>query len=89
MTIIHDFEVSWDSGLSTLSFGLSQSHGHGSWLVCEVALNGFTKPIQIIKIIIHSFEYLKSLEDLHPAALKGRGKHFNAALEKNMPHPSP
>ena len=25
-------------GLWTLSFGLSQLHGHGSWLVCEVAL---------------------------------------------------
>ena len=23
-----------------LEFGLSQFHGHGSWLVCEVALNG-------------------------------------------------
>jgi hypothetical protein len=22
----------------TLSFGMSQIHGHGSWLVCEVAL---------------------------------------------------
>ena len=31
-------EVSWD-GLWTLSFGLSQFHGHGSWLMCEVALN--------------------------------------------------
>ena len=30
-------EVSWD-GLWTHSFGLSQIHGHGSWLVCEVAL---------------------------------------------------
>ena len=30
-------EVSWD-GLWTLSFGLSQFHGHGSWLICEVAL---------------------------------------------------
>ena len=30
-------EVCWD-GLWTLSFGLSQFHGHGSWLVCEVAL---------------------------------------------------
>ena len=30
-------EVSWDS-LWTLSFGLSQFHGHGTWLVCEVAL---------------------------------------------------
>ena len=28
-------EVSWD-GLWTLSFGLSQSHGHGSWLMHEV-----------------------------------------------------
>ena len=26
-------------GLCTLSFGLSQLHGHGSWLVCEVAFN--------------------------------------------------
>ena len=25
-------------GLWTLSFGLSKFHGHGSWLVCEVAL---------------------------------------------------
>ena len=31
-------EVCWD-GLWTLSFGLSQLHGHGSWLVCEVALS--------------------------------------------------
>ena len=31
-------EVSWD-GLWTLSFGLSQVHGHGSWLVCEVAMS--------------------------------------------------
>ena len=31
-------EVCWD-GLWTLSFGLSQSHGHGPWLVCEVALS--------------------------------------------------
>ena len=35
----HDMilEMSW-GGLQTLSFGLSQLHGHGSWLVCEVAL---------------------------------------------------
>ena len=30
-------EVCWD-GLWTLSLGLSQCHGHSSWLVCEVAL---------------------------------------------------
>jgi hypothetical protein len=29
--------VCWD-GLWTLSFGLSKFHGHGSWLVCKVAL---------------------------------------------------
>jgi hypothetical protein len=29
--------VSWD-GLGTLSFELSQFHGHGSWLMCEVSL---------------------------------------------------
>ena len=31
------WRVCWD-GLWTLSFGLSQCHGHDSWLVCEVAL---------------------------------------------------
>ena len=31
-------EVCWD-GIWTLSFGLSQVHGHGPWLVCEVALD--------------------------------------------------
>ena len=30
-------EVCWD-GLWTHSFGLSQPHGHGSWLMCEVTL---------------------------------------------------
>ena len=32
-----DMEVSWD-GLWIPSFGFSQFHGHGSWLVCEVDL---------------------------------------------------
>jgi hypothetical protein len=32
------WEVSWH-GLRTLSFGLLQFHGHGSWLVCEVVLS--------------------------------------------------
>ena len=31
-------KVYWD-GLWTLCVGLSQVHGHGSWLVCEVALS--------------------------------------------------
>ena len=31
------WRVCWD-GLWTLSFRLSQCHGHGSWLACEVAL---------------------------------------------------
>jgi hypothetical protein len=35
-------EVCWD-GLWTLSFGLSQLHSHGSWLVCEVALRNVSK----------------------------------------------
>ena len=41
-------EVCWD-GLWTLSFGLSQCHGHGSWFVCEVALSpiGASESIQI------------------------------------------
>ena len=31
-------EVIWDS-LRTLSYGLSQFHGHNSWLMCEVTLS--------------------------------------------------
>ena len=33
-----NLEVSWED-LLTLSFGLPQFHGHGSWLVCEVVLS--------------------------------------------------
>ena len=35
---LHDFGGVLD-GLWTLSFGLSQFQGHGSWLVCEVVQN--------------------------------------------------
>ena len=38
---VHDHTIwfwRWD-GLWALSLGLSQYHGHGSWLVCEVALS--------------------------------------------------
>ena len=38
-------EATWD-GLWTLSFGLSKFHGHGSWLVCEVAL--------IVRVALHN-----------------------------------
>ena len=40
-------EVSWDS-LWTLSFGLPQLHGHGSWLVCTVALNNVMRTSNLI-----------------------------------------
>ena len=36
MTALHDFEHALGWPLET-SFGLSEFHGHGSWLVCEVA----------------------------------------------------
>jgi hypothetical protein len=42
-------EVCWHA-LWTLSFGLSQFYGHGSWLVCEVALRArdhFTSSILV------------------------------------------
>ena len=37
VTTTHDFGGVLGS-LWTYSFGLSQFHGHGSWLVCEVVL---------------------------------------------------
>ena len=38
VTTLHDFGGVLGRPLDTF-FGLSQFHGHGSWLVCEVALN--------------------------------------------------
>ena len=43
-------EVPWD-GLWTLFFGLSQFHGHGSWLVCEVTLSY----IKEVHMLVHNF----------------------------------
>ena len=37
MVTLHDFGGVLGRPLDTF-FGLSQFHGHGSWLVCEVAL---------------------------------------------------
>ena len=49
-------EVSWD-GLWTLSFGLSHFHGHGSWLVCEVAL---ITPSVLSTLTYHQFHLLRA-----------------------------
>jgi hypothetical protein len=38
VTTVHDFGGVLGLPLDTF-FGISQFHGHGSWLVCEVALN--------------------------------------------------
>jgi hypothetical protein len=43
-------EMCWD-GLWTLSFGLSQYHGHGSWLMCKVAWGPLTRDIQIMWLV--------------------------------------
>ena len=47
MTTLHDFGSAL-GGLLDTSFGLSQFHGHGSWLVCEVALR---RPCQASKTL--------------------------------------
>ena len=48
-------EVCWD-GLWTLSFGLSQVRGHGSWLMCEVALsyvmNGYEESTPLFEWVV-------------------------------------
>ena len=43
--------VFWD-GLWTLSFGLPQFHGHGSWLVCEVALRALHEFYCILNFLV-------------------------------------
>ena len=42
MTTTHDFEGVLGRPLDTF-FSLSQFHGRGSWLMCEVALSVFNK----------------------------------------------
>ena len=41
VTIPHDFGGVMGRPLDTFFLGLSQLHGHSSWLVCEVALIHF------------------------------------------------
>ena len=53
-------EVPWDN-LWTLSFGLSQFHGHGSWLVCKVALSSQILSSQLTC----SLSKRQQLESLH------------------------
>jgi hypothetical protein len=58
-------EVYWD-GIWTLSFGLSQFHGHGSWLVCEVTLIVVVK-VAIVVIKASPFREISWLEcDIPP-----------------------
>ena len=45
VTAIHDFRGILGQPLDTFSFGLSQFHGHGSWLMCEVD----------VKHVVHDF----------------------------------
>ena len=45
-------EVCWD-GLYTLSIGLSQFHGYGSWHVCEVARRSLFNHDNNRKLNIH------------------------------------
>ena len=62
-------EVSWD-GLWTPSFGLSQFHGHGSWLVCEVALGCDENISDIIKLKILITIYGDNYERLIQIGIK-------------------
>ena len=50
MTTPHDFGSVLGKPLDT-SFGLSQFHGHGSWLMCEVALRLIIAPLNIIFLV--------------------------------------
>ena len=50
-------QVSWD-GLWTLSFGLSQFHGRGSWLVCESGREWWVlhlKHLSHTRSVLHGF----------------------------------
>ena len=68
MTTLRDLEVSWD-GLWTFSFGLSQFHGHGSWLVNEVALKN-----------IHQKK--RCLEEIRPCVKIADHSRFNSQHDK-------
>ena len=76
-------EMSCDS-IWTLSFGLSQFHGHDSWLVCEAALR--CAYVQVTSIDwpneIHTLNKTLSLTHTHLNPLQ-RGKQ-QRAFEKAM-----
>jgi hypothetical protein len=60
VTVIHDFGGVLGRPLDTFfrarAFGLSKFHGHGSWLVCEVALN--PKPKTFPRHCYHPFKFM-------------------------------
>jgi len=66
---VHDhtymiLEVSWD-GLGTLSFGLSQFHGYGSWLMCEVALSIEVHRHRLFRSKLHQIWWFPDNTGLH------------------------
>ena len=77
MTTYMILEVSLD-GIWTLPFGLSQSHGHGSWLVCEVALT--LKPI-CLGDGMEAEKYL-SAGGVGPPGVEWNGKSENRNLRE-------
>ena len=56
VTTLHDYEVSWN-GPWILSFGFSQFYGHGSWLMCEVALMPTNLPGLLHRILANSHSF--------------------------------
>jgi hypothetical protein len=47
MTTLHDLRGVLGRPLATFFWALSQFHGHGSWLVCKVALSNFVHPLEL------------------------------------------
>jgi hypothetical protein len=49
VTTLNDFGGVLGRPLNTFAFGISRFHGHGSWLVCEVAVSyrGSKVPVEI------------------------------------------
>ena len=73
MTTIHDVESVLGQHLDT-SFGLSQFHGHGSWLMCEVALKMLDKRLSTSPIA-HALRKLNFWQ-VYTTMEHGYGTHF-------------
>ena len=75
MIMLHDFGSALGRPLGT-SFGLSQFHGHGSWLMCDVALSLTGNGCYIPTLWVPMFRIVAVVTPPHTIALCKSGSNL-------------